>query len=263
MAIPEPSADSVAVVTGASSGIGAECARQLTRAGHRVVVAARRQDKLETLAAELEDLGPPPVVKTCDVSSPEDRARLVGDLRQAGLRPEIAVLNAGFGMGGPFIKHDPERLQLMLRTNLEGVVMLASAWAPQMAARHRGAILIVSSVAGNQPTANLGAYCATKAAVTSFAEMLHEELRHSGVTVTALCPGKVETEFADAGDVHGSSDRVPAALSITAQGCAQAGLDALAAGRRKIVPKLAPRALYYVGGALPTGLWLRASRRLL
>ena len=224
-------------------GIGAECAHQLTRAGHRVVIVARRQDKLDQLAAELAALGPSPIVRTCDVSSAEDRASLVQYLDKRGVVPEIAVLNAGFGMGGPFIEHDADRLQLMLRTNFEGVVMLSCAWAPQMAARRRGAILIVSSLAGNQPTPNLGAYCATKAAVTSFAEMLHEELRHSGVTVTAVCPGKVQTEFADAGDVHSTSDRVPAALTITAQGCAKAGLEALAAGRRRSCRSSAAHAL--------------------
>ncbi|ORA07620.1 SDR family NAD(P)-dependent oxidoreductase [Mycobacterium arosiense] len=263
MAIPAPSQNTVAIVTGASSGIGAECARRLAHAGHRVVLVARSLGKLEKLAAELESRGSAPIVKRCDVSSAQDRGHLVRELDESGMVVETAVLNAGFGMGGPFIEHDPDRLQTMLRTNIEGVVMLASAWAPLMAARQRGAILIVSSSAGNQPTPNLGAYCATKAAVTSFAEMLHEELRHCGVTVTVLCPGKVETEFTEVAQVHKMSDRVPSALTISAPRCAQAGLDALAVGRRKVVPNLGPRALYYLGGALPTGIWLRGSRRLL
>jgi short-subunit dehydrogenase len=161
------------------------------------------------------------------------------------------------------VSHDPDRLQLMVRTNVEGVVALTRTYAPAMADRGRGAILIVSSLAGNQPMPNIAAYAATKAAVTAFGEALHEELRPHGVTVTTIAPGGVATEFA--GVAQGNADLdppSPSALMATAEQTAQAGLDAMAVGRRLVVPGLAVKAVAMAGRYLPRTLWLRISGRL-
>jgi hypothetical protein len=262
MAIPAPRAGAAVLVTGASSGIGTELARQLAARGHDLVLVARRQERLDALAAEIRSDRRVAVVP-CDLSEPSSRRALFAAVEDAGLEIDMLALSAGFGMGGPFTAQDPERLELMIRTNLEGVVALTRRFAPPMEARHSGAILIVSSMTGNQPMPNFGAYAATKAAVTSFAEMLHEELKPSGVGVTVLCPGEVLTEFAEVADVVSATRRVPRALKISAADCARAGLEGVAAGRRKVIPRPAVRLLHFLGGNLPRAIWLPLARRLM
>ena len=200
-------------------------------------------------------------IVAADVSDPEARDSLIEQVSALGLEVEVLILCAGFGMGGPFTSQDPDRIQLMIRTNLEGVVMLAREYAPQMERRGRGAILVVSSYAGNQPMPNFGAYAATKAGATSFAEMLHEELRHSGVTVTALCPGGVHTEFAGVADMTAQADRVPSLLMTDPVRCAREAISGMERGKRKVVPTLTIKALSSMGRHLPRGLILRASRK--
>ena len=253
-----------ALVTGASSGIGLELARQLADRGHNLVLVARRRERLSEIADELRAGRSVRVeVVACDVSDPASRAALVDAVNAFGLTVDLLALSAGFGMGGPFTQQDPDRLQLMMRTNLEAVVMLTRVYAPQMQARGDGAILIVSSMAGCSPMPNFGAYSATKAGVTSFAEMLNEELRGTGVTVTVLCPGDVPTEFAGIASVESARKRIPGALSISAADCARAGLDGLAAGRRQVIPRPAVRLLYRVGQHSPRSVWLPLARRLM
>jgi short-subunit dehydrogenase len=254
--IPAPQPGWVALVTGASSGIGRELARQLSERGHELVIVARRRDRLEALAAELP--GPARVV-VCDVSEPAGREQLAA----MGLSVDVLVPCAGFGMGGEFIGQDQERVQLMIRTNVESTVALCGLFAPAMAERRRGAILIVSSMAGNQPMTLFGAYAATKAAVTSFGEMLHEELRPYGVTATVLCPGSVSTEFASVADMTAAEKRVRGPFTATPAATARAGLEALEAGKRHVVPGGAVKFLHFTGGHAPRGLWLRACRKLM
>jgi hypothetical protein len=132
-----------------------------------------------------------------------------------------------------------------------------------MAARRRGSVLIVSSMAGNQPMPNFAVYSATKAAVTSFAESLHEELRAYGVTVTALCPGAVATDFAAVAEMTHTERRMPAAMVATVADTVTAGLSALDRNRRVVVPGWGTRALTFTGGHAPRALWLRACRKLM
>jgi short-subunit dehydrogenase len=144
----------------------------------------------------------------------------------------------------------------------EGVVSETGLFAPGMAERRRGAILIVSSLAGNQPMARSGVYAATKAAATSFGEALHEELRPAGVAVTVLCPGAVATKFAEVAAMEETMRRLPTAMVASAEGTARAGLDALDGGRRHVVPGRGSQLLQFAGRHAPRGLWLRASSRL-
>jgi short-subunit dehydrogenase len=187
---------------------------------------------------------------------------LLAQLDALGLTVDVLALAAGFGLGGPFTAHDPDRTQLMLRTNLEGVIALTRAFAPAMQQRRRGAILIVSSVTGHQPTPNMAAYAATKAAVTSFTEALHEELRSTGIAVTALCPGPVNTEFVDVAAMGHTARRTRLLFSEPDQ-VANAGIQGLAENRRVVIPGLPARALALIGGHAPRALWLPICRHLM
>jgi short-subunit dehydrogenase len=263
MAIPAPQTGSAALITGASSGIGAELARQLCARGHDPILVARRRERLEELAIGLRERhGRRVDVLACDVADAGARERLAADVSALGLRVEVLVLSAGFGMGGPFLSQEPDRIVQMTRTNLEGVFALTRALLPAMAERRRGAVLIVSSLAGNQPMPNFGAYAATKAAATSFAQSLSCELAPYGITVTALCPGGVRTEFSDvAGTAH--KQRELSALIIGPEEAARAGIEGLERGRRIVMPRRGVRLFAFVGAHAPRALWLPLCRKLM
>jgi short-subunit dehydrogenase len=264
MAIPTPRPGAAALITGASSGIGAELARQLCARGHDAILVARRRDRLEVLADELRAGGTRRVeVLTADVSEPADRAALLADIEALGLEVDILIPSAGFGMGGTFIDEDPERIALMIRTNVEAGFALTRALAPAMVARRSGAIMLVSSFAGNQPMPGFGAYAATKAAVTSLAETLHYELGRHGVTVSALCPGGVRTEFSAVAEMATAEKRMPGALMIDPEPCARAALEGLERGQRIIMPRRAVRALAWFGNHAPRRVWLPLCGRLM
>jgi uncharacterized protein len=264
MAIPSPRPGAAALVTGASSGIGEQLARQLAARGHDLVVVARRSDRLEALAAELGDRHRRRVeVIAADVSEPPGRDAVLAEIDAFGLDIDVLIASAGFGMGGPFLEQDAERIQLMVRTNVESTFLLTRALAPAMVARGSGAIMLVSSLAGNQPMPHFGAYAATKAAVTSLAETLSLELGSHGVTVTALCPGGVRTEFSQIASMEESERRVPNALLIGPEECAKEALAGLEAGRRIVMPRRAVRAFAWFGDHAPRRVWLPLCRWLL
>jgi uncharacterized protein len=264
MTIPTPRPGSVALVTGASSGIGAACARELAGRGHDVVLVARRRDRLEALAAELRDRHRVSAdIVTCDLADADDRRRMLAELAGLGHDVEVLVLCAGFGMVGPFLEHDPDRVDLMIRTNVEATLSLARALTPAMAARGRGAVLFVSSMAGGQPMPYFAPYAATKAAVTSIGESLHCELAPHGVTVSVLAPANVSTEFAAVAEADQQEGRQPAFLTASAEQCARAGVRALERGTRKVTPLPAARAFAWTASRLPRRVWLPACRKLL
>lgn len=205
MALPPPSADSTCVVTGASSGIGVELARELSRRGYGVTLVARREDRLRELASEL---GERAEVHACDVTDPEARKGVADALAARGIEVAMVVNNAGFSTSGPFASSDRERELDMVRTNIEAVVDFCALFVPGMAERGHGAVLNVASTASFQPLPMQAGYAATKAFVLSFTESLHAELRGSGVTVTALCPGPVKTEFVEVANL-GDAEALP------------------------------------------------------
>lgn len=253
MSIPRPQPGACALVTGASSGIGRELARGLAARGHAVVLVARREERLRAVAEELAGRhGVRTEAIVCDLADPDGRAAVFERLADLGLRVDVLVNNAGFGVGGPF--HE-SRLDLeldMLHVLCEAPLELTRRFLPSMVERRSGAVLNVASTAGMQPSPHSAGYGAAKAHMLSFTEALHAEARPHGVTVTALCPGPVFTELFERD--HRPVERLPRALWLHADRVAQEGLAGLERGRRVVIPgaviragspllRLAPRAL--------------------
>jgi short-subunit dehydrogenase len=237
VALPKPSLDSTCLVTGASSGIGADIARELARRGHGVTLVARREERLRELAAELaERHGVRTEILSCDVADQDSRERLVERLAELRLDVEVLVNNAGFGSAGMFTELEREVEVRMVRTNCEAVVDLCARFVPEMVERSRGAVLNVASSAAFQPLPRQATYAATKAFALSFSEALHGELAGSGVTVTALCPGPVKTEFAQVAGVAELEDSTPGFLWKSSEDVAAAAVEGLERGKRVVTP---------------------------
>ena len=228
-------ATKVALITGASAGLGVEFARQLAKRGHRLVLVARRNDRLEALAAEIGNARSVAV----DLAESGSAAKLLSEIAAAGEQIELLVNNAGFGLKGPFAELDAGRLRQMIDLNIGSLTDLCRAVAPGMIKRRSGAILNVASTAAFQPGPNMAVYFATKAYVLSFTEALHEELKPHGIKVTALCPGPTRTEFgAVAGfDDKGAFDRFAADPASVVR----VGLKAIDKNRAIVVPGLLNR----------------------
>lgn len=222
----------VTLITGASAGLGAEFARQLAGRGQRLVLAARRSERLEALASELGNAR----AVTADLTKADGAARLIADIEAAGEHVEMLVNNAGFGLRGRFAQLDSGRQRDMIDLNIGALTDLARAVAPGMIARKSGAILNVASTAAFQAGPGMAVYFATKAYVLSLTEALHEELKPHGIKVSALCPGPTRTEFgavAGFGD-DGAFDRI----AMTATAVVAAGLKGLERNRAVVVPGL-------------------------
>jgi uncharacterized protein len=263
MALPPPGRDSTSLVTGASSGIGAEIARELARRGHGVTLAARREERLRELADELSDEhGVRAETISADVAAERARQRLKRELEERGLAVEVLVNNAGFGSGGAFVELDAEQEASMVRTNVEAVVALTGMFVPEMVERGRGAVLNVASLIAFQPVPFQATYGATKAAVLSFSDALHEELRGTGVTVTSVCPGPVRTEFGESGGFGGADDRIPDRFWLEADKVATDAVTALENGDRVTVPGATNQLAALYGQHLPRFLLLPLVRRL-
>jgi hypothetical protein len=263
VALPTPAPDSSCVVTGASSGIGAELARRLAVRGHGVTLVARREDRLRELASELERTHRVRAeVVVADVSDREGRETLTSELESRGLTVEVVVNNAGFGSAGKFQELDADRETEMVRLNCEAVVALSSHYLEAMVNRRRGAILNVASTAAFQPLTGQATYAATKAFVLSFTEALHSDLSGTGVTATALCPGPVETEFFEQAGIEGTEDMVPDMVKVAPHDVAEAGVAGLEQGRRVVIPGRINSVGATAGRLVPRSLLLPVLRRV-
>ncbi len=269
MSLPEPISASAALVTGASAGIGAEIAKLLAARGYALVLVARRKNRLLALAGELsEQHGVRVETIAADLSKPTPRGRIPGRVEELGLDVEILVNNAGFATGGePFSEADPERELEQVRVDVEAVVALTSAFLPAMVKRGRGAILNVASTAGMQPMPYSAGYSAAKAYVLTFSEAIHQEVRGRGVTVTALAPGPVDTDFWQiAGwEIQGgkSFERAVPGTLISPEQAARAGVEGLEHGERVVVPGLPIRAAMMASRYIPHMLKLPALERFM
>ena len=256
MALPDPSVGGTALITGASSGIGTAIARELAKRGHNVTLVARREERLKSLAAELAEHEVEAAALACDLIDPEERDRLAGEIHGLGRSVEVLVNNAGFGSRGRFIGNDPGRMVDMVRLNVEAVVDLTSRYMPGMGERGRGAIVNVASVAAFQPLPGSATYAASKAFVLSFSEALHTEQRGSGVTVTAVCPGPVKTEFTDVAGMSGVENETPDAFWMSAEEIGRHAIEGTDQGKRVVVPGALNRAQSLVGQHSPRALAL-------
>jgi hypothetical protein len=228
-----------ALVTGASAGIGREVARAIAPEARAMVIVARRGDRLEQLRVELTNRYPSltVLVRIVDLSDEAQINGLVEWLDAGKIVIDLLVNNAGRGDLGSFATSDPERDRQIILVNIFAVTMLTRLLLPKMIAQKRGAILNVSSSAGFLPMAGFGVYAASKAYVTSFSEALRTELLGTGVSVCALCPGPVETEFTTvANRPEHIRDRSPEFVRVHASEVARAGLTALEQGRPLVIP---------------------------
>jgi short-subunit dehydrogenase len=190
----------IALITGASAGLGVEFARQLSARGHRLVLAARRKERLDALADELGEAR----AVAIDLSKANAAAELMADIEAHGETVELLVNNAGFGLIGRFAELDAGRLREMIDLNCGALADLCRAAAPAMIERGSGAILNVASTAAFQPGPKMAVYFATKAFVLHLSEALHEELKRHGVRVSCLCPGPTRTEFGEVAGFGGN-----------------------------------------------------------
>jgi short-subunit dehydrogenase len=255
MGLPSPAPDRAAVVTGASSGIGAEIARELCRRGHQVVLVARSVDRLDALAAEL---GEGAHVLPADLADRPTRAALPDRVGALGLTPDIVVNNAGLSTLGPVAKSDPDAEVNMIEVDVVAVADLCSRFLPGMVERGCGALLNVASTAAFQPVPGQAGYSAGKAFVLSYTQSLAAELRGTGVSATALCPGPVHTGFeATAGFPEGAAaNALPSVMWISAAAVARAALDGLEHGRLVVIPGTVNRLAAQLAQVTPRSLLL-------
>ena len=231
-----------ALVTGASSGIGREIAWQLAPLAAHLILVARRADRLEELRAELRELNPELRVdcRSVDLADSAQVAGLADWLRENHVKLDFLINNAGLGDHGAFEASDWERVERMLQVNVIALTALCHRLIPMLRRHRPGAILNVSSNAGALPVPEMTVYAATKAYVSSFSEALRAELRGTGISVTHLCPGPVDTEF---GEVAQRADEnpenfrpMPDLFKVSAERVARAALRGVARDRARVVP---------------------------
>jgi len=222
----------VALVTGASAGLGVDFARQLSKRGHRLVLVARRKERLEELARELGNAR----AAAIDLSKKDAAAKLLADLESNGETVDLLVNNAGFGLIGRFAELDAKRERQMIDLNVGALTELCRAVAPGMIARKSGGIINVASTAAFQAGPKMAVYFATKAFVLSLTEALHEELKPHGIKVSCLCPGPTRTEFGEVAGFGGNGmfDRV----AMESPEVVTAGLEGLDSNKAVVIPGL-------------------------
>lgn len=241
------------LITGASSGIGRELAKCFAADGSRLVLVARKRAALQELAEELHSRHKTACeVLQYDLSQPGTGARIVNHFETHGTRIDVLVNNAGFGANGRFAVLPTERQLEMVQVNITTVTELARRLLPRMVERRQGGILNVASTAGFQPGPNMAVYYASKAYVLSLSEALFEEVKGTGVVVSALCPGPTATNFAAVADMRYA--RLFRRRSMTAEEVARAGHAGFRAGRAVVVPGFANRLLVFLERLAPRAL---------
>ncbi len=241
----------LALVTGASGGIGAGLARELARHGHDLVLAARGVAAMEALADELRGLRIDVTVIAADLARPGAAATLADDIARRGLTVDVLVNNAGLGAAGRFDRIDVARVGEMLHVNIVAVTELTRLLLPGMIERRRGRIMLVASVAGFQPGPRMAAYFASKAYVLSLGEALAYELRGTGVTVTTLCPGATATNFFAVAGAGNSLMARRLRRMMASEVVARLGYRGLASGRRVVITGMMNKLLALAGRFMP------------
>ena len=249
----------VTLITGASAGIGAELARVFASHGHRLVLVARRADRLAALAAEIGiSGGAAPIVISCDLEQPDAGDKVAAALAAAGVEVEFVVNNAGFGLFGTAVELDRAEQLGMIAVNIRALTDLSLRFSDHLI-RHRGGILNLGSIAGFLPGPGMAVYYASKAYVLSFTEALRGELGPRGVRVTALCPGPVPSEFQTRAGFSPGLDS--AVLNVPASEVARAGYQGLMANKRAVLPGLVIKIVPVLLRLFPRGFILAAVAR--
>lgn len=250
---------SYALVTGASSGLGAEFARQLAHRGANLIMTARTRDKLQRLAEDLAQVnGVRAFVVTADLGTSSGIDQLLSEVDALGVPIAHVISNAGFGTTGVLVGSDPNAQRRMLRVNMEAPVALARHFLPQMLARKSGGLIQVASTSGFQPTPYMATYGATKAFVISFSQALSEETRGHDVRITALCPGPVPTGFQEVAGIPRS--RLLDAAKLEPREVVEEALEAYAEGKTLVIPGRLNAVHTTAVKFLPNSLVLSAAR---
>jgi len=251
-----------ALVTGGSGGIGLELAKELGRNGHDVVLVARKRDSLEAAAGHIEGkYGVKASVFAADLADPVSPPRIHEAMLDQGIEVGILINNAGFGVGGPFIETDNDREMEMIHVNITAVMHLTKLFLPGMVKRRRGRVMNVASTAAFQPGPLMAVYYASKAFVLSFSEAIADELRNTGVSVTALCPGPTETGFAAEANV-GRSKLFRYSPIADPEDVARYGYKAMMKGERVAIPALRDKLMVQAERLTPRRLVTVISRKL-
>ena len=245
----------VTVITGASAGLGVEFARQCRKSGDELVLVARRRDRLESLAAELGSAH----VVALDLAKPGAAAELAAVVAALGLEVDTLINNAGFGVAGPFASAPADRLLEMIDLNIRSLTETCRIFLPAMVERRRGAILNVASTAAFQAGPNMAVYYASKAFVLSLTEALHQEMKGSGVKVSALCPGPTATEFFDVAQSAGST---LAKMATDPVAVVAAGLKGLERNRAITIPGIGNKIGAQSNRIMPRALMRRIIARI-
>jgi uncharacterized protein len=250
----------VTLITGASAGIGTELARVFASNGHRVVLVARRADRLSTLANEIvAGGGAAPIIIPCDLEQPDAGDKIAAALAAEAVEVEFVVNNAGFGLFGEAIELDRAGQLGIIAVNIRTMTDLSLRFADSLI-RNRGGILNVGSIAGFLPGPGMAVYYASKAYVLSFSEALRRELAPRGVRVTTLCPGPVPSEFQTRAGFEPGFDS--AVLNVCASDVAQAGYRGLMANKRVVLPGFGIKMVPFLLRLFPRGFILAAVGRL-
>jgi short-subunit dehydrogenase len=246
----------VALVTGASSGIGAQFAKQLSAAGYELVLVARRSERLRELGSRLPGAAH---VLAWDLAN--DAASLVDEVAARGLRVDLLVNNAGFGTSGHFAQIDGAREAEEVRLNCEALVVLTHAFLPGMLERRRGGVITVASTAGFQPIPYEATYSASKAFARTFSDALSVELRGTGVSALCVNPGPVPTEFQELAG-YGPEWLPPVPGKISPEQVARESLRAFRRGSRTLIPGTVIRWYMRINRPAPLSLKLRVLERM-
>ncbi len=249
-----------ALVTGGSGGIGLELAKVLARNGFDLVLVARKRDTLEAAAGQLEGkFDVRAHVFAADLRRREAPQEIFDFLQNENIPIEVLVNNAGFGLGGEFSETELQRELEMIQVNIAALTHLTKLFLAPMIKRRSGRVLNVASTAAFQPGPLMAVYYATKAYVLSFSEALSEELRNSGLTVTALCPGPTHTDFADTAEM--TTSRLFNTFGIAdAADVAKYGFDAMMSGKRLAIPGIKNKILAQANRLAPRALSARIAR---
>lgn len=239
-----------ALITGASAGIGIALAREFAEQGAKLILSARRKDRMEALALELAEKGAEVRIVAADLNDPAAPQLIYDATVGAGIDVDILINNAGLGQYGEFAQSPVEQEMSQVRVNCESMVRLTRLFVPHMVERRRGWVMILASTASFQPVPYLTTYAATKVFDRFFALGLAAEVKRFGVKVTALCPGPTESEFFE---VARSENFMPGGRQ-SAEEVARIGVAALARGKRTVLPYFGGKVITVLARILPVGM---------